>query len=81
MTEEQRTVTRRRVLKTGTIEFGGSVLPCVVRNLSSAGASLEIQSPLWFPDRFTLVVASDGLRRICHLVWRSEKRIGVSFVA
>jgi hypothetical protein len=41
---------------------------------------LDIQSPLWFPDQFILVVASEGLRRTCRLVWRNEKRIGVSFV-
>lgn len=69
------------MLKTGTIEFGERVLPCVARTLSSLGATLEIQSPLWFPDRFTLVVASESLRVTCHLVWRNGRRIGVSFVA
>lgn len=67
-------------MKTGTIEFGGSILPCVVRNLSSSGAALEINSPLWFPDRFTLVIASEQLRKACHLVWRSERRVGVHFL-
>jgi len=48
-------------------------------NISETGAALEINSPLWFPDRFTLSITSDGLRRPCHIVWRKEKRIGVAF--
>lgn len=31
---EKRAVHRRRVLKAGTIEFGGGVIDCTVRNLS-----------------------------------------------
>jgi hypothetical protein len=77
--EEQRIAPRHRVLKAGTIEFGGDALPCTVRNLSATGAALEINSPLWFPDRFVLAVASEGLRKPCHIVWRKEKRIGIAF--
>jgi hypothetical protein len=31
------------------------------------------------PDRFTLVVRTDQLKRPCHVIWRKEKRIGVAF--
>ena len=31
------------------------------------------------PDRFTLFVPSEHLKRPCHIVWRKEKRIGVAF--
>jgi hypothetical protein len=70
---------RRRVFKAGTIEFGCSAVSCTIRSISSVDASLDITSPLWFPDRFTLVIASDGLRKPCHLVWRREKRARVVF--
>ena len=76
---EQRHGRRSRIFKAGTIEFSGNAIPCTVRNLSASGAALEINSPLWFPDRFTLAIASDGSRRACHIVWRNEKRIGVAF--
>ena len=79
MEEEQRIAPRHRVLKAGTIEFSGDALPCTVRNLSATGAALEINTPLWFPDRFVLVIASEGLRKACHIVWRREKRIGIAF--
>lgn len=77
--EERRTTPRHRVLKAGTIEFGGEALPCTVRNLSKSGARIEVNSPLWFPDHFVLGVASEGLHKPCRVVWRLERRIGVAF--
>jgi len=76
---EHRIATRHRILKAGTIEFSGDAIACTVRNISETGAAIEINSPLWFPDRFTLNITSDGLRRLCHIVWRKEKRVGVAF--
>jgi hypothetical protein len=72
-------IARHRVLKTGTIEFGGGVFDCTVRNLSEAGAALEVVTPLYIPDRFTLIVLSEKLKRPCHIIWRKQKRIGVAF--
>jgi hypothetical protein len=77
--DEHRIAPRSRVLKAGTIEFGGTAIPCTVRNISASGAALEVNSPLWFPDSFTLEIASERLRKPCHIVWRKEKRIGVTF--
>ncbi len=76
---EHRVVPRRRVLKAGTISFGGGGIDCTVRNVSANGAALEVVTPLFIPDRFTLVIQSDQLKRSCHIVWRSERRIGVAF--
>ena len=77
--ECHRIAPRRRVLKAGSIEFGGGAIDCTVRNVSETGAALEVVSPLFIPDRFTLAVPSDHIRRPCHIVWRKEKRIGVAF--
>jgi hypothetical protein len=77
--EEHRAAPRKRVLKAGTIEFGSEVIPCTVHNISTSGAALEVNTVLWFPDRFTLGIKSDGLSKPCHIVWRKEKRIGVAF--
>jgi hypothetical protein len=77
--EEHRTAARKRILKAGTIEFGGETIPCTVRNISDSGAALEVATVLWFPDRFTLGIESDGISKPCHIVWRKEKRIGVAF--
>jgi hypothetical protein len=70
---------RHRVLKTGSIQFGGGAIDCTVGNVSETGAALEVVTPLFIPDRFTLFVPSDQVKRPCHIVWRKEKRIGIAF--
>jgi hypothetical protein len=77
--DERRSRQRHRVLKAGTIEFGGGAIDCTVRNLSDVGAALDVTSPVGIPERFTLVVSADGSHRPCRVVWRKEKRIGVKF--
>ena len=77
--DEHRVAARHRVLKAGTISFGGDGIDCTVRNLSETGAALEVITPLFIPDRFTLIIPTDRLRRPCHIVWRKEKRMGVAF--
>jgi hypothetical protein len=77
--DENRITARHRVLKAGTIEFSGTKIDGLVRNISATGAAIEINTPIWYPDSFTLVIVSDGTSRRCHIVWRSEGRIGVAF--
>jgi hypothetical protein len=76
---ETRIAPRKRVFKAGTIEFGGGAIDCTVKNLSETGAALEVVTPLFIPDRFTLFVPSAQFKRPCHVVWRKEKRFGVAF--
>jgi len=61
------------------IEFGGGGIDCTVRNLSETGAALEVVTPLFIPDRFTLFAPSDLFKQPCHVVWWMEKRIGIAF--
>lgn len=76
---ESRVAPRRRMFKAGTIEFSGGGVDCIVKNLSETGAQLEVISPLYIPDRFTLFISSDQFKRRSHIVWRTAKRIGVAF--
>ena len=76
MNDELRIAARQRVLKRGTIEFGGGAMS-TVRNVSTTGAALDVASPLGIPPRFTLVTG--GAEFPCRVVWRKEKRIGVTF--
>ena len=76
---EHRSVPRNRVLRAGTIEFNGGAINCIVRNLSISGAALDVASPDGIPEHFTLVFPTDGLRMLCHVAWRREKRIGIEF--
>jgi len=70
---------RRRVLKAGTIEFGGGGIDCKIRNLSATGAAIEVTSQTGIPEKFTLVVPGDGLHLPCHIVWRKAYKVGVRF--
>ena len=76
---EKRATQRDRVLKAGKIEFGSSAINCMVRNITELGAMIDVTSPIGIPDRFTLALETDGLRKYCRLVWWNYKRIGVAF--
>lgn len=77
---EQRANTRNRTLKAAKIalDHGGSI-DCLVRNLSVSGACLEVVSPIGIPVAFTLVLDDSSINRPCHVVWRTHRRIGVTF--
>ena len=77
--DERRDKARHRVLKAGTIEFGGGAIDCTVRNFSDTGAALDVTSPVGIPERFTLFIQADGTHLRCTVVWRKERRIGVRF--
>jgi PilZ domain len=80
--EERRKVQRHRVLKAGSIGFNRAAgIDCRIRNMSPAGACLDVASPFGIPDDFVLVVESDHLRQPCHVIWRSGNRMGVAFRA
>ena len=77
--DEGRKAPRHRVLKAGTISFGGAGITCTVRNLSNTGAALDVVSPIGIPQEFDLVIEAENTRRHCRVVWRKERRIGVTF--
>ena len=77
--DEGRSAPRHRVLKAGTISFGGAGISCTIRNFSKTGAALEVISPIGIPEQFVLVAEADNLARQCRVVWRTERRIGVTF--
>jgi hypothetical protein len=79
MSIDKRNLPRQRVLKGGTIELeGGGGIDCRLRSLSKTGASLEVETPVGIPERFSLL--ANGSARPCRVVWRKPKRIGVMFV-
>ena len=75
---EQRAADRRRMLRAATIEFNGGAIDCRLRNLSSTGAMLDVESPVGIPSHFTLMIG-DGHRLPCRIIWRKPNRIGVAF--
>jgi hypothetical protein len=77
--ENNRAALRQRVFKAGTIEFSGSTIDCVVRNISETGAALEVASPVGIPAEFNLLISGNIAKRPCRVVWVRDKRIGVAF--
>lgn len=78
---ERRQQERRRSLLSGRIVFNGrrSVIDCLVRNLSSEGACLQVQVTGGIPTEFDLEIAGEGSHRVKQ-IWQSDSRIGVEFV-
>lgn len=56
----------------------GTLVECVVRDISQTGARLIVTSPSELPDTFSLFLSKDVARR-CRIVWRKEKQVGVNF--
>lgn len=79
--EEKRKHPRVEIDEQAYVSSGGSVMSCVVRNISPEGAAIEVENPAFVPQRFCLVMAKDSSVRECQIVWIQQKRIGVAFVA
>jgi len=77
--ENRRGQERRRTLKSGKIIFNhrASVVDCLVRNLSTGGACLQLANVVGVPQTFDLVI--DGVQRPCIVKWTNANRLGVSF--
>lgn len=77
---EKRATPRYRVLKRGTIAFGGGGgIDCLVRNLSVSGARVDLPDAMNVPSTFVLVIEADQFMRRCHSVWSESGRLGVAF--
>jgi len=78
--DDRRKLPRHRTFKAGSIAFNrAGTIDCRVRNLSAIGACLEVASQIGIPDHFILLVESEELKQHCHVVWRTETRLGVAF--
>jgi hypothetical protein len=78
--DHSRIAPRKRVLRAGIIDLGaGGAIACSVKNISETGAALEVNTPLFIPDRFKLIVETEELNRPCQIIWRKERRMGVIF--
>lgn len=81
MTDEKRIIRRRRVLKSGKIIFadGNSVVDCVIRDLSVAGARLEVPTTVGVPHEFILLDVHANRRYAAKIAWRRGASMGVEF--
>jgi hypothetical protein len=79
--EEKRQHPRTEIDEPAFVSAGGSVMRCVVRNISPAGAAIDVENPAFVPSHFRLVMANNTVVHECRIAWIQQKRIGVIFVA
>ena len=77
---EKRTAQRFRVFKGGLIALANGGVGCTVRNISTSGAAIDLETPVALPPSFTLSIACDHVKRRCRTVWRNDRRVGLAFV-
>jgi len=78
--EERRKFQRTEINQPAYISAGGSVMSCVVRNISPEGAAIDVDNPAFVPARFRLVMAGDATVHECRVAWIQKNRIGLTFV-
>ena len=79
--EEKRKHQRTEINEPAYVSAGGSVMRCVVRNISPEGAAIDVENAAFVPSHFRLVMASDSSVHECDVAWIQQNRIGVIFVA
>jgi hypothetical protein len=53
---------------------------CVLSDISETGARIDVEDSKIVPDRFPLFLSRKGsARRVCTVVWRKPKQVGVTF--
>jgi hypothetical protein len=79
--EEKRKHPRTEIDEPAYVSSGGSVMRCVVRNISPEGAAIDVENPAFVPQRFRLVMAKDSsIVRECRVAWIKQNRIGLTFM-
>jgi len=71
---------RYRTHREGKILLGkGNTINCIVRDISTKGAGLELATAATIPDEFILYIPQQNQRFHCRVVWRKENKIGVQY--
>ena len=79
--EEKRKYPRTEIDEPAYVSSGGSVMRCVVRNISREGAAIDVDNPAFVPQRFRLVMAKDSsIVHECRVAWIQKNRIGLTFM-
>ena len=79
--EEKRKHPRTEIEEPAYVSSGGSVMRCIVRNISAEGAAIDVENPAFVPERFRLVMAKDSsIIHDCRIAWIKKNRIGLTFI-
>lgn len=80
---DHRNAERTKSFVGGQIVFNDrhSTLFCIVRNLSKAGAKIEVGGALQVPAAFDLRLNGKDTEFKARVVWRNEHSLGVKFLS
>jgi PilZ domain len=78
---ERRQNARCRVIYGGVVGYNQrqSMVECVIRNFSTAGASVEFDDPAVLPDVVDLLVARKDRAFTATVAWRQFNKAGLAF--
>jgi hypothetical protein len=79
--EERRKFPRSATDEPAYISSDGSVMSCVLCNISPEGAAIDVENPAFVPARFRLVRTRDNSVYECAVAWIRQNRIGLTFLA
>ncbi len=81
MIDEAKDALRTAGLKTGQIYFGQprERRGCLIWNLSSAGALIEVDSDATYPEKLRLISAALCVDKLCKVTSREGRKIGLKF--
>ncbi|MGH6778837.1 MAG: PilZ domain-containing protein [Bradyrhizobium sp.] len=76
---ERRKHPRTELNEPAYVSAGGSVMNCVIHNISLDGAAIDVDNPEFVPERFRLVLADHTVHE-CRVIWIRDKRMGLAFL-
>ena len=80
--DEKRKLPRMHRLKEGRIYFNDrkSIMSCIVRDVSEAGARVTVGEPYLLPAEFEFVIHGSPARP-ARKVWVKQNEMGIEFLA
>lgn len=64
----------------GQILLDGASMRCKVRHLTATSATIQTWDAPLVPTAFALRIPNADLDARCQVVWRDERRLGVTFI-
>lgn len=71
---------RNRGIRIAEIVIDGSPMRCKVRHLTASSAIVQTLDAPFMPAAFGLRIPSVGRDIYCSVIWRDERRLGVTFL-
>ncbi len=77
----QVSASRGRTFLAGKIvfNFGRSAFDCTIRQLTDAGATVELETTIGIPDDVQLLIVGTNQVKPCKRLWQSDRQLGLAF--